>query len=323
MAKSDLIGGSLWDNYSKKVSDRMNNPLHRGELTEDDAKKLGGKLVVADYGAVSCGDSVRLFWIVGPDEKILAAKFKSFGCGTAISASDMMVELCLGRTVTEALTINNIEVEFNLRDNPETPAVPPQKMHCSVMAYDAIKEAAAIYHGVDRDTFEDHQMVCECARVRLGDIKDAIRINNLTTVEQVTQYTKAGGFCKSCVKPGGHEEKTFYLVDILEETRLEMAREAQPAATAANEAPKDFDNMSLFQKGKLLEEYFQNVISPMLAGDGGAASVGDLSAENGRVQLRLNYAGACIGCPSATGATRLVIENLLRDEISDRIDVLV
>jgi NifU-like protein len=320
MAKSDLIGGSLWDNYSQKVSDRMNNPLHRGELTEADAQALGGKLVVADYGAVSCGDSVRLFWIVGADEKILAAKFKSFGCGTAISASDMMVELCLGRTVTEALTINNIEVEFNLRDNPETPAVPPQKMHCSVMAYDAIKEAASIYYGVDRETYEDHQMVCECARVRLGDIKDAIRINNLTTVEQITQYTKAGGFCKSCIKPGGHEEKKFYLVDILEETRREMA---DKIAILPETPPQDFDQMSIFQKGKLLEEYFQHVISPMLAADGGAASVGDIAEENGRLQLRLNYAGACIGCPSAAGATRMVIENLLRDEVSDRIDVVI
>ncbi|TEY08105.1 iron-sulfur cluster assembly scaffold protein NifU, partial [Campylobacter sp. CH185] len=68
---------------------------------------------------------------------------------------DTMVDLCIGKTVDEAVKITNLDVEFAMRDNPETPAVPPQKMHCSVMAYDVIKQAAAHYKGISPEDFED------------------------------------------------------------------------------------------------------------------------------------------------------------------------
>lgn len=78
---------------------------------------------------------------------------------------DVMAELCIGKTVDEAVKITNIDVEFALRDAPDVPAVPPQKMHCSVMAYDVIKKAAADYKGVDMESFKQEQIICECARV--------------------------------------------------------------------------------------------------------------------------------------------------------------
>ena len=161
MSKNSLIGGALWEEYSSKVSQRMDNPVNRGEITQKEAQELGARLIVADFGAESCGDAVRLFWAVDPNSHIVkAAKFKSFGCGTAIASSDMMAELCVGKTVDEAAKITNIDVEFALRDAPDTPAVPPQKMHCSVMAYDVIKRAAAIYNGVDISEYENKDMVC-------------------------------------------------------------------------------------------------------------------------------------------------------------------
>ncbi|MDO5045574.1 MAG: iron-sulfur cluster assembly scaffold protein, partial [Campylobacter sp.] len=187
MAKNDLIGGSIWDEYSQKVQNLMNSPRNMGEITEQQAKERGGKLIVADFGAESCGDAVRLYWLV--DEKtdtIMDAKFKSFGCGTAIASSDTMAELCIGKTVDEAVKITNIDVEKAMRDDPDTPAVPPQKMHCSVMAYDVIKAAAASYKGVDPDHFEDEIIVCECARISLGTIKEVIRMNDLKTVAEIT-----------------------------------------------------------------------------------------------------------------------------------------
>ena len=132
MGIDNLIGGTIWDEYSQKVQDLMNNPRNMGEITEEEAEKMGGKLIVADFGAESCGDAVRLYWVVDPKtDKIIDAKFKSFGCGTAIASSDTMVELCKGKTVDEAVKITNIDVEKAMRDNPDTPAVPPQKMHCS------------------------------------------------------------------------------------------------------------------------------------------------------------------------------------------------
>ena len=118
-----------------------------GVITQKEADERGLKLIVADYGAEACGDAVRLYWLVDSNDVIVDAKFKSFGCGTAIASSDMMVELCLGKKVQEAVKITNIDVEKALRDDPDTPAVPGQKMHCSVMAYDVIKKAAALYLG--------------------------------------------------------------------------------------------------------------------------------------------------------------------------------
>ena len=97
-----------------------------------------------------------------------------------------MTELCIDKTVQEAVKITNIDVEMALRDDPETPAVPPQKMHCSVMAYDVIKKAAGLYMGVDSDSFEEEIIVCECARVSLTTLQEVIRLNDLTTIEQIT-----------------------------------------------------------------------------------------------------------------------------------------
>ncbi len=319
MAKDDLIGGSIWEQYSKKVSDRMNNPLNRGEITEEEAADMGCKLIVADYGAESCGDAVRLYWAVDPySNEIKASKFKSFGCGTAIASSDMMAELCVGKTVDEAVKITNLDVEHALRDHPDEPAVPPQKMHCSVMAYDVIKKAASIYKGVDMESFEEETIVCECARVSLRTIKEVIKLNNLKTVEEITAYTKAGAFCKSCIKPGGHEDREHYLVDILAETRAEMEGEAQ--AHAVN--TEDFKSMTVVKKTKLIEKVLDEHIRPMLIMDGGNLELLDIKDEGDETHVFIRYMGACNGCASSSTGTLYAIEAVLRRELDVKIRVL-
>ena len=318
MAKDDLIGGSIREQYSKKVSDRMNNPHNRGEITDIEAADMGCKLIVADYGAESCGDAVRLYWAVDPyDNKIKSSKFKSFGCGTAIASSDMMAELCIGKTVDEAVKITNIDVEFALRDHPDEPAVPPQKMHCSVMAYDVIKKAASIYKGVDMESFEQETIVCECARVSLATIKEVIKLNNLKTVEEITAYTKAGAFCKSCIKPGGHENREYYLVDILAETRAEMEGAAQTHAVNTD----DFKSMTVVKKTKLIEKTLDEHIRPMLIMDGGNLELLDIKDEPDGVQVFIRYLGACNGCATSSTGTLYAIEAVLRREIDPTIRV--
>ncbi|MCV3411344.1 iron-sulfur cluster assembly scaffold protein [Campylobacter lari] len=321
MAKNNLIGGSIWDEYSQKVQDRMNNPQHMGEFTQEDAQKANAKLIVADFGAESCGDAVRLYWLVDEKtDKIIDAKFKSFGCGTAIASSDTMVDLCIGKTVDEAVKITNLDVEFAMRDNPETPAVPPQKMHCSVMAYDVIKQAAAHYKGVNPEDFEDQIIVCECARVSLGTIKEVIKLNDLHTVEEITQFTKAGAFCKSCVKPGGHEKKDYYLVDILAETRAEMEREKPKDQSKTDIA---FDDMTMVKQLKAVEAVLDSDVRPMLHGDGGDLEVIDIQkSENKNIDIYIRYLGACSGCSSGSGATLYAIENILQEELSPNIRVI-
>ena len=318
MAKFDLIGGSLWEHYSNIVNERMDNPKHRGEITEDDAKKLGAKLVVADWGAEVCGDAVRLFWAVDPKTNtILSSKFKTFGCGTAIASSDMMAELCMGKTVDEAVKITNIDVEKAMRDDPDTPAIPPQKMHCSVMAYDVIKKAASIYQGKEMSDYDEEEIVCECARVSLRTIKDVIRINNLKTVEEITNYTKAGAFCKSCIKPGGHESRKYYLVDILKEVRDSMEKEAQTTTKTV-----EFKDMTVVQKLKKIEEEIDKEIRPMLQADGGSLEVVDIKDNNGATEVYIQYFGACRGCASATTGTLFAIEQYLNQQVDESIRVI-
>ncbi|EAO7219457.1 iron-sulfur cluster assembly scaffold protein [Campylobacter jejuni] len=321
MGKNSLIGGSIWDEYSQKVQDRMNNPQHMGEFSEEDAKARNAKLIVADFGAESCGDAVRLFWLVDEKtDKIIDAKFKSFGCGTAIASSDTMVDLCIGKTVDEAVKITNLDVEFAMRDNPETPAVPPQKMHCSVMAYDVIKQAAAHYKGISPEDFEDQIIVCECARVSLGTIKEVIKLNDLHSVEEITQYTKAGAFCKSCIKPGGHEKRDYYLVDILTETRAEMDREKLKNTMKSDVA---FDEMTVVGQLKAVESVLDAEIRPMLHNDGGDLEVIDIQkAEGAAIDVYIRYLGACSGCSSGSGATLYAIETILQEELSPNIRVM-
>ncbi|WP_169764037.1 iron-sulfur cluster assembly scaffold protein [Campylobacter mucosalis] len=325
MAKNDLIGGSIWDEYSQKVQDRMNHPRFMGELTEDDAKKANAKLIVADFGAESCGDAVRLYWLVDEKtDKIIDAKFKSFGCGTAIASSDTMAELCVGKSVDEAVKITNLDVEKAMRDEPGTPAVPPQKMHCSVMAYDVIKQAAANYKGVSPEHFEDEIIVCECARVSLGTIKEVIRLNDLKTVEEITQYTKAGAFCKSCVKPGGHEDREYYLVDILRDTRAEMETERLKKQANAKALGDDiaFEELSIVGQLKAVEAVIDAEIRPMLMMDGGNMEIIDIQKSNDNIDIYIRYLGACSGCASGAGGTLYAIENVLQEQLSKKIRVM-
>jgi NifU-like protein len=285
----------------------MNNPKFLGEFTEEDAKKRNAKLVVADFGSEACGDAVRLYWLVDPKtDKIIDARFKSFGCGTAIASSDVMTELTIGKTVDEAMKVTNLDVEKALRDEPDKPAFPPQKMHCSVMAYDVIMEAAAKYKGKDVKELKNDEIVCECARVTRKEIEDIVRKYNVKTVEELQKYTDAGKYCKSCVAPGGHEERDVYLVDIIREVQEQMKKEKLHEAATA----EDFEKMSLIKKIKAIEEFLDKKIKPMLAMDGGSLELVDIREEDGITKVYVKYLGACATC--ASGAMTLYA---IEDEI--------
>ena len=322
MGIDSLVGGTIWDEYSDKVTDLMNNPQNMGEITEEEAKEMGAKLIVADFGAESCGDAVRLYWAVDPEtDKILSSKFKSFGCGTAIASSDTMAELCKGKTVDEAVKITNIDVELAMRDDADTPAVPPQKMHCSVMAYDVIKKAAAQYKGVDMESFEEEVIVCECARVTLSTLQEVIRLNDLTTVEQITDYTKAGAFCKSCIKPGGHEEKDVYLVDLLEEYEKEKMVAGSTLGNTGG-AGADFAQMTIVQRIKAVDKVVDDHIRQMLVMDGGDMEILDIKENGANFDIYIRYLGACSGCESSSTGTLFAIENILKEKLDENIRVL-
>lgn len=133
--------------YSKKVIDHYENPKNVGTL-DNKKKEVGTGLV----GAPECGDVMRLQIEVDPEtQKIVDAKFKTFGCGSAIASSSLATEWLKGKTIDEALTIDNMDIVEEL-------ALPPVKIHCSVLAEDAIKAAIQDYrikNGLEALVLED------------------------------------------------------------------------------------------------------------------------------------------------------------------------
>jgi nitrogen fixation protein NifU and related proteins len=119
--------------YSDKLLDHYNNPRNVGSLDKED-NKVGTGLV----GAPACGDVMKLQIKVSEEGIIEDAKFKTFGCGSAIASSSLVTELVKGKTIEEALTIKNTDIARDL-------ALPPVKIHCSVLAEDAIKAAVQDY----------------------------------------------------------------------------------------------------------------------------------------------------------------------------------
>jgi nitrogen fixation NifU-like protein len=119
--------------YSDKVLDHYENPRNVGSMDKSDPK-VGTGMV----GAPACGDVMRLQIQVGDDGVIADAKFKTYGCGSAIASSSLLTEWVKGKTLEEALKIKNSEIAAEL-------ALPPVKVHCSVLAEDAIKAAIRDY----------------------------------------------------------------------------------------------------------------------------------------------------------------------------------
>ena len=124
--------------YSKEVMEHYENPKNVGSLDRDDLS-VGTGLV----GAPECGDVMKLQIKVDENENIIDAKFKTFGCGSAIASSSLATEWIKGKSIEEANTIQNTHIVEEL-------SLPPVKIHCSVLAEDAIKSAIADYRNKNR-----------------------------------------------------------------------------------------------------------------------------------------------------------------------------
>jgi len=120
--------------YSDKVLDHYENPRNVGSFDKNDTTTVGTGMV----GAPACGDVMKLQIKVGADGTIEDAKFKTYGCGSAIASSSLVTEWVKGKTLDEALSIKNTQIAEEL-------ALPPVKIHCSILAEDAIKAAVADY----------------------------------------------------------------------------------------------------------------------------------------------------------------------------------
>ena len=126
--------------YSNKVVDHYENPRNVGSFDKND-ESVGTGMV----GAPACGDVMKLQIKVGPDGRIEDAKFKTYGCGSAIASSSLVTEWVKGKTLDQAMSIRNTQIAEEL-------ALPPVKIHCSILAEDAIKAAVTDYRKKHPDT---------------------------------------------------------------------------------------------------------------------------------------------------------------------------
>ena len=129
--------------YSEKVIDHYENPRNVGSFDKDDDTVATGMV-----GAPACGDVMKLQIKVGPDGIIQDAKFKTYGCGSAIASSSLVTEWVKGKSIDEAGQIKNTQIAEEL-------ALPPVKIHCSILAEDAIKAAIADYKSKHAESFKE------------------------------------------------------------------------------------------------------------------------------------------------------------------------
>ncbi len=294
---------------------------HMGEIEDPDG--------FGEHGSIACGDALRFTFRVrrhptNPLEDVITeARYLTFGCTSAIAASEALCRLIEegAYTPVRALRITNADIVKYLEGLPE------QKIHCSVMGAEALEAAVfnwAQKRGVDRsllglddraDEKEEGRIVCNCFSLTEPYIKRKIRELGLKTIPEITGAIKAGGACMSCHHvPGG-------LQDLLDDvwgrqpTRLKTKSE-QPVPREGAASPPD--SLSPFQFAKRVERTIDEYVRPMLQRDGGDLELVDI--KDTLVYCRL--IGACAGCAGAGFTMKLTVEQVLKDTVDPRIRVI-
>ncbi len=296
----------MWE-YSDKVKEHFFQPRNVGAL--EDANGIG------DVGSISCGDALRLSIKVDPETDIIEdARFQTFGCGSAIASSSALTEIIKGLTVTDALKVTNDDIAAYLD------GLPPEKMHCSVMGREALQAAIANFKGEAwADDHEEGALVCKCFAVDEKLIEGLVRQHSLRTVQEVTNYTKAGGGCCAC-----HEGIEEILMRVMAE-RGEVfdadavAAEPEPlpiAAKASTPAGGGRVMLTTVQRIRRIEAVIES-IRPNLRMDGGDAELVEVDGNT----IYVKMTGACSGCGMAS-MTIGGIQQRLMEELGEFVKVI-
>ena len=276
----------MWE-YTEKVKELFLNPKNVGEIENPDA--------VGEVGSIICGDALRLtLKIDKKTNKITDAKFQTFGCASAIASSSALTELVKGKTLDDALKISNQEIAEFLG------GLPSEKMHCSVMGQEALEAAIANYTGEKKPVEGEEKIICKCFEVSEDKIRKVAIENHLTTVEEITNYTKAGGGCGSCIPDIEAILKDIWSVKAVPERPL---------------VPKKLTNL---QKIALIQDVIEKEIRPLLQADGGDVELIDVEGNKVIIALR----AMCVECPMGN-VTVKGIEEKLRELVSEDIIVEV
>ncbi|MEW6714586.1 MAG: Fe-S cluster assembly protein NifU [Nitrospirota bacterium] len=274
----------MWE-YTERVKDLFLHPNNAGEIENPDA--------VGEIGNIVCGDALKLTLKIDKEtNRITDAKFQTFGCASAIASSSALTELIKGRTLDEALKVTNKEIAKYLG------GLPREKMHCSVMGREALEAAIENYRGVKREVEEGGEIVCKCFGVTDRKIKRVAAENNLRTVEDIINFTKAGGGCGDCASK---------IEDILKEVWAEKV---------IKEVSKPKERLTNIKKIGMIQDIINKEIRPLLQADGGDVELIDVDANRVIISLR----GMCTGCLMAD-VTIKNIEKKLRELVSGELMV--
>jgi len=279
----------MWE-YTDKVLDHFKNPRNVGVIEDADG--------VGQVGSMACGDALKLtFKLDEKHERIVDARFKTFGCASAIASSSALTELIKGMTLEEAERVTNKEIADYLGGLPE------QKMHCSVLGREALDVAIENYRtGKSSKKILEGKVVCNCFGITEEEIRRVVSENNLTTVEQVTNYCKAGGGCGSCIPD---------IEAIIESIREEQREQAQ---SAAGQEPR----LTPIKRIHAIEETIDREIRPMLRKDGGDLELIDVIGP----RVIVSFRGRCAECRVAEFTMKDVVEAKLREFVDEQIAVV-
>jgi len=274
----------MWE-YTDKVKKYFTDPVNVGEIEDADG--------VGEVGSLACGDALKLTFKLDENGRIADAKFKTFGCASAIASSSVLTEMIKGLTLEEAEKITNKDIVERLG------GLPKEKMHCSVMGEQALKAAIRNYRGEAPEPAQEGEIVCQCFGVTDKEIERVALANDLHTIEEITNYTKAGGGCESC-----HEK----IQEILD--RLWAEHKARPQPIEVRPPRKKLTNI---QKMKLIEQTLEREVRPALKADGGDIELIDVEGDRVLVSLR----GTCSSCAASQATLSQFVQSKLREFVSE------